>query len=229
MKTSEKEWIKYLKNKALWSYPLTDTIVLSPHPDDETLGAGGLISDLKEKKIDVLVISVTDGEKAYLNEEHKLRQIRINEQEKALEILGISKEKIIRLQLRDSAVKEEEEKLEKLIFPFVSKKMHLLAPWLGDYHPDHEAVGRAALKLARQKNAHLSFYFFWTWHYATILDLNQLPLYIYPLKSNAFINKQKALECYVSQRFTKKERPILPEHILIPTKRTFEVYYTYEY
>lgn len=229
MITSEKDWLNFLNKKQIWDIPLIDTIILAPHPDDETLGAGGLIFDLKTKKINVLVIAVTDGENAYPNMEN-LGPVRKKEQEQALQILGVPKEMIIRLQLKDGALKEEEDKLENLILPLINRKIHLLAPWTGDYHPDHEAVGRTAIKIAKQKKIPLSFYFFWTWHYSNPLDMNKLPLCIYPLNFESFSNKQKAIDCYISQ-LSKKEgfRPILQKHTLIPTKRCFEVYYPYEY
>ncbi|STY29645.1 glucosamine-6-phosphate deaminase-like protein [Legionella wadsworthii] len=228
MKTSEKEWLAYLKDKELMKIPRMHTIILSPHPDDESLGAGGLIFDLRKNNVDVLIISITDGENAYPDAKN-LGQIRRKEQESALRILGVTKEKIIRLHLKDSAVKEAEKQLEQLILPFIDQNVHLIAPWTGDYHADHEAVGRVALKLARQKKIHLSFYFFWTWQHSSILDMKNLTLFIYPLSRNAFHTKQKAIDCYTSQKSNKKNHPILPESVLIPTMRSFEVYGQYDY
>ena len=50
MITPEKEWLTYLKEKNIWKLSPIDIIILSPHPDDETLGAGGLIYNLAKNK-----------------------------------------------------------------------------------------------------------------------------------------------------------------------------------
>ena len=48
-----------------WQPPLCRTIVISPHPDDETLGLGGFIAHQTALGSQVIVFAVTDGEKAY--------------------------------------------------------------------------------------------------------------------------------------------------------------------
>lgn len=80
-----------------------------------------------------------------------MNKIRQQEQEEALHLLGVAKENIIRLRLTDSSVNLIEDELEQLLLPFINEKDHLLAPWLSDYHADHEAVGRVALKIAQRK------------------------------------------------------------------------------
>lgn len=54
-------------------------------------------------------------------------------------------------------------------------------------------------------------------------------LRIYPLKETIFHLKHQALRCYVSQYLEQEGRVILPKHVLLPTQRSFEVYYPYEY
>ncbi len=48
-------------------------LILSPHPDDETLGCGGTIRLLLQRKIPIKVIFLTSGDKA--DPSHKLSQI----------------------------------------------------------------------------------------------------------------------------------------------------------
>jgi hypothetical protein len=40
--TPEAEWLPGFVDLADWELPVVPTLVLAPHPDDETLGAGGL-------------------------------------------------------------------------------------------------------------------------------------------------------------------------------------------
>ncbi|WP_165485188.1 PIG-L deacetylase family protein [Legionella rowbothamii] len=226
MITPEIKWLNFLQSKQLWNGPKEKTIILTPHPDDETLGAGGLIRDLCQKNIEVLVIAITDGENAY-PQVKDLNKIRQQEQEEALHLLGVAKENIIRLRLTDSSVNLIEDELEQLLLPFINEKDHLLAPWLSDYHADHEAVGRVALKIAQRKKIYLGFYFFWTWHYSTINSLHSLPLGIYPLNDETYNLKQKALRCYASQYSEEYGKAVLTPNFLVPALRSYEVYYPY--
>ena len=52
-------------------------VVVAPHPDDETLGVGGLIASTSERGGRVLVVSLTDGEAAY--EQDGLDELRHDE------------------------------------------------------------------------------------------------------------------------------------------------------
>jgi LmbE family N-acetylglucosaminyl deacetylase len=223
----EQQWQNFLKKLPEWIPPATKAVILSPHPDDETLGAGGLIADLRHQKIDVTILAVTNGENAYLDMKD-LGEIRKNEQVAAASNLGVCDNHIIRFNLTDSAVSCAEEELVQLTSPFIDEQTHLIAPWTGDFHPDHEVVGRVAAKVAKRMGAAaLSFYFFWTWHRANVSAIRHLPLGLYPLKNKAYSAKQKALSCYSSQ-LTHDPEPILSSGILAPAKRTFEVYCHYE-
>lgn len=227
-RTTEGEWLTYLKMLPSWNSPWTKTIVLSPHPDDETLGSGGLIADLCKKNIEVWVIAITDGENSYTDIKN-LREIRKKEQINALETLGVPRDRIIRFALEDSTVQNNEQQLERLLLPFINHETHLVAPWIGDFHSDHEATGRVAIKIAQKTGALLSFYFFWTWHTATRSSLEQFALYLYPLDSETYQSKQKALQCYMSQQQHSSGKSILPPHLLLPALRPFEVYFPYDY
>jgi LmbE family N-acetylglucosaminyl deacetylase len=222
----ENEWLEFFKNLSLYTPLYYKTVVLAPHPDDETLGVGGLIADLRLKKIDVKIIAVTDGEQAY-SDIKNLRNVRKREQIQALGKLGVSADHIIRVRLKDSSVSLFEDQLEQFVLPLIDHQTHLIAPWVGDFHPDHEAVGRVATKISQSTGAFLSYYFFWTWHHASISTVKNLPLTLYPLESNTFNLKQNALNCYVSQLTHPKGEPILASNLLAPAKRRFEVYCPY--
>lgn len=223
----EEKWLNFLKDRPLWIPPNSKTIILAPHPDDETLGAGGLIVDLRKKNIDVIIIAVTDGENAY-KDMKGLRQIRRKEQEKALQKLGVAKSNIIRLQLEDSAVHLAENQLEHSLLPFINSHTNLIAPWIGDFHSDHEAAGRVAVKIANYLKINLIFYFFWTWHRSTISAISHLPLSIYPLCSDTLNLKKMAITCYSSQQRYPANNSILTKKLLKPAERQFEVFLNYK-
>ncbi len=222
----EKEWILSLKILPLLNIPLGRIIVLSPHPDDETLGAGGLIHDFIKNKIEVEIIALTDGENAY-NDVDNLREIRIKEQEKALVNLGLSSNKITRLSLGDGSLDSIEEKLLELIIPLIKPGDILFAPWYGDYHSDHEATGRVAIKIYEALNVSLFFYFIWTWQQKTFDEIKHLPLCIHPLSAQAMQQKCRAIDCYSSQITHPHGKAILPPNILLSAQRAFETYSPY--
>jgi len=138
---SEEEWLAALEHVPKWSPPRLHTIVLAPHPDDETLGAGRLIASQRSRGVPVTVMAVTDGEAAYAEAEG-LGALRHAEQEAALAELGVERRDILRLHLRDGAVAASEDVLVRLLKPVVKYPGLLVAPWSRDLHPDHEACGR---------------------------------------------------------------------------------------
>jgi LmbE family N-acetylglucosaminyl deacetylase len=220
---SDEEWRETLQNVPVWNPPDIRTVIIAPHPDDETLGAGGLIGNLRKRDMEVTVIAVTDGENAYSGEAN-LGPIRRQEQTEALKALGVDTGHIIRLALPDREVSRHESRLIELLIPLVDERCHIVAPWTGDFHPDHEACGRAAEQAARQTGASLSFYFFWTWHRGTPEVLSALQLRALPLNMSAINRKAEALRKHRSQLMHPSSEPILPEYLLGPTLWPFEVF-----
>jgi LmbE family N-acetylglucosaminyl deacetylase len=223
--TDEATWLATLANLALWQPPSSPTIVIAPHPDDEALAAGGLIASLCGRGIDVTVIAVTDGERAYGNApDRSLAQLREREQTAALGRLGVAPDHILRLRLPDSEVAIHEAEIVRRLLPVISADTHLIAPWTGDFHPDHEACGRAAQQLAQRTGAQLSFWFFWTWHRGTPRTLQNLELRKLPLTDQQRRAKVEAIDCHGSQLQRVSGDPILPLNLLQPALRPFEVF-----
>jgi LmbE family N-acetylglucosaminyl deacetylase len=198
-------------------------LVIAPHPDDETLGAGGLIARQRMRGTDVIVAAVTDGENCY-PDSVGMGEIRCLEQEGALQRLGVERDNIVRLRLPDSAVSSDEEELVERLMPLISSETHVVAPWPGDFHPDHEACGRAATEVARRAGARLTFYFFWTWHRGTIHLIRNLSLRSLSLDVQALRAKTEALLHHRSQLVRESGDPILPELLLAPARRPYEVF-----
>jgi LmbE family N-acetylglucosaminyl deacetylase len=216
-------WLEELQTVPTWQVPPVRAVVIAPHPDDETLGAGGLIKSLTNRGVDVTVVAVTDGEGAY-SDGVDIRAVRRREQTQALKVLGVDEDRILRLGLPDRYLGDHEDNLVKLITPLVDKESHLVAPWVGDFHPDHEACGRAAQRIAKATGAMLSFYFFWTWHRGTPGLLKGLRLRSVPLTSSVIEAKGEAVRQHQSQLAHPSGEPILPADLLSPTLWPFEVF-----
>ena len=85
--TDESAWQRALADAPDWSPPDGPLLIVSPHPDDEVLGAGGLIHAWKILGRRVTVLSLTDGEAAY-PQYRRLGQIRRQELKAALQVLS---------------------------------------------------------------------------------------------------------------------------------------------
>jgi LmbE family N-acetylglucosaminyl deacetylase len=220
---SEAEWSPLLATIPLYQPPQKPLIVIAPHPDDETLGAGGLIAAHRARNLPVTVIAVTDGEHAY-TDNTGLAALRSEEQTQALARLGVAAENIIRFHLTDSSVTKQEAELQQRLTPLIAADTLLCAPWLGDFHPDHEACARAAAAAARTTDAELLSYFFWTWHRGTPSTLQFLDLKKFLLTPSQCESKLQALACHHSQLHHNPEPEILPEDLLWPAQLPFEVF-----
>jgi LmbE family N-acetylglucosaminyl deacetylase len=206
-----------------WRPPMVPTLIISPHPDDETLAVGGLIRYLCDSKVDVSVAAITDGENAYAGESG-LGPVRVLEQERALAELGVPSEKIVRLRMRDSGLHENEADLTEALLALATKGGHIIAPWDGDFHPDHEVCGRSARTVADGIGAKLTYYFFWTWHRGTPSTLDGLDLVAFSVDEDGITRKKRALQCHRSQLQHPSGQPILPSYLLEPMERPYEVF-----
>jgi LmbE family N-acetylglucosaminyl deacetylase len=219
----EAGWLKALQALPAWLPRAAPVVIVSPHPDDETLGAGGFIASQCSRGIDVTVVAVTDGENAYSNSP-ELGELRKVEQEGALACLGVPKQKIVRFGLPDSSVESRETDLAERLSCMVTADTYLIAPWRGDFHPDHQACGRAAEEVSRQRGATLVSYFFWTWHLGEPSLLAGMNIYRFPLGEEQLRTKGRALSQHRSQLVRTGEEPILPERLLGSMRRSFEVF-----
>ena len=219
----EDEWLAALEGLPVWAPPASPLVVLAPHPDDETLGAGGFITAQCLHGRDVLVVAATDGESAY-GYDPNLGTVRESEQRDALARLGVPAENIVRLRLPDTDIASHETRLVDHLLTYVTKDTHLVAPWRGDFHPDHEACGRAAEWVANRTGARLTSYFFWTWHRGTTATLDALSLRSFLLNPHHLRSKSEALRCHRSQLTHESGEPILPDNLLAPARRPFEVF-----
>jgi LmbE family N-acetylglucosaminyl deacetylase len=220
---AEEIWRNSLRSLPAWEPSRMRILFIAPHPDDETLAAGGLIAAQRLRGVEVVVAAVTDGENAY-SDSFGLGEVRRKEQVDALARLGVNEEQIVRFGLPDSAVSLHEDQLVQRLRPFVSQDTHIMAPWVGDFHPDHIACGRAAAEVALQTGAQLTSYFFWTWHRGSADVLDGKDLKLFKLNRGLLETKMEVLRCHRSQLVHESGEPILPESLLNPAKRPFEVF-----
>jgi LmbE family N-acetylglucosaminyl deacetylase len=221
--TGENEWLRALRCVPRWHPEIRRAVVVSPHPDDEVLGAGGILADLCRKKVPVTVVAVTDGEAAYPGISG-LGPVRQVEQENALRRIGVSTADIKRLGMPDGDVALHEDRLVAQLEHILTPETLLFAPWKLDSHPDHEACGRAAARAAQTSGNKLASYLFWTWHREVPHVLMGANPRCFDLDPALCAAKASALASYRSQLAWKEGEPILPELPLAPARRPFETF-----
>ncbi len=195
-------------------------VVVSPHPDDETLGAGGIITLALLRGLPVLVLSVTDGEAA--SPDPGLGDVRRAELARALECLDPSGcITSVRLGFPDFHVAAATEALTAEIAAHLRPGDLVLCPLSDDGHPDHDATSLAATAAGEAAGLAVRWYPVWAWHchdpeHSVIAQGERLS---FPDKVLA--RKRHAVACYVSQ--TSGHDPVVPAAMLVRLLRPFEV------
>ncbi len=138
-------WLKDIR------YELPDikrALVLSPHPDDETLGCGGTIA-LYSASIAFTVVALSLGEAVNIEEDNKA-VLRKTELENAMKVLGVRD--IVYLNIPDGEFQQNKEEIkEKLTKLYRDKNPDIVfSPSPTDIHPDHEAAANVCIELSRE-------------------------------------------------------------------------------
>jgi LmbE family N-acetylglucosaminyl deacetylase len=220
-------WLSTLPGSGLAGLAgVTSAVVVAAHPDDEVLGAGGLISVLAASRARLRLVAVTDGERSHRGRTSPavLARRRTAETAAALRALGARAAEVIRLHLPDGRLAAREDELTAALAPLAAGFDLCLAPWDRDMHPDHEAAGRAA---RRAGPGSLYYYPVWMWHWALPGD-SRVPwdraLRI-PLPPRAASRKRAAISCFASQTTDRGHGlgPVLSPGMIAHFTRTMEV------
>ncbi|MGH3190179.1 MAG: PIG-L deacetylase family protein [Streptosporangiaceae bacterium] len=208
------------------AYPLAwrSAVVIAAHPDDEVLGAGGMMAMLAAAGARLRLIAVTDGEASHPGTDSDvIARTRIAESAAALDLLGAGDAEVIRLGFADTGVADREEELSAVLPELCAGFGACLAPWEADGHADHEAAARAARRAVPDVLA----YPVWMWHWATPGDPRvpwqrarrvALPAY-------AAARKRAAIAAFASQLADREGGlpPILPAGVMAHFTRRQEV------
>ncbi|MDQ2962619.1 MAG: PIG-L family deacetylase [Pseudomonadota bacterium] len=145
-------------------------VVVAPHPDDDSLGVGGLISRLAAQKRSILLIAATDGtaRRAGYGSRAPGRAVEARSLEtwRAVQRLGAGRTTILRAGVDDGEVARVERDLEWRLRGFLLPSDVVFATWRHDGHPDHEAVGRLSARACAALLVHLVEVPLWAWQWS---------------------------------------------------------------
>jgi LmbE family N-acetylglucosaminyl deacetylase len=128
------------------------TLVVAPHPDDESIGCGGAIRILRQANIPVWVIYVSDGTGSHPSSRayppDRLRAVREAEALDALDILGVDARNVTFMRLPDRFVprcgtagfSDAVVRLQRHVASRDANDLTVLVPWRRDPHCDHRAA-----------------------------------------------------------------------------------------
>lgn len=241
MGTSAEDWIYSNRlshltelNLAELLMPHPRVVIVSPHPDDEILGFGGLLQHLLYLDKKIVIITVTDGEGCYPGSKHwspeRLRSIRPKESKAAMAELGWVVEDDLQwhwLALPDRGVGENKAQLIEHLRQLFQPGDMVFTTWCRDGHADHEAVGCAVIEAA-EGQVEVCEVPIWTWHWADPEDL-RIPWHRackLALDEDQLECKHKALHAFSSQLEGAPDAalpPILAPHVLDRARLPFEV------
>lgn len=129
-------------------------LVFAPHPDDEVLGAGGLLAGWAQSAQAVRVIVLTDGRAQESRAEGSAdAEVRRREALEAGGVLGITD--YVFEDFPDRSLSNRKSELSERLRARISEFRPdvILAPWPGEIHPDHRAVGEAVFEIASSRRA----------------------------------------------------------------------------
>jgi LmbE family N-acetylglucosaminyl deacetylase len=162
---------------AFAALPVTDdllrgrrALILSPHPDDESLGAGGLIAKAAAAGNAPVIAYLTDGAASHPGSlafpPAELAALREREALEAAGILGVPPDHVVFLHQPDAALAATGPAFDAMLDTLCALAATwncqlILGPWAFDPHCDHEAGAALACAVAQRLHVALLFYPVW--------------------------------------------------------------------
>lgn len=136
---------------------LEPTIVFAPHPDDETIGCGGVIARKRRAGTPVQIVVAADGGDP----------VRQSECLEACNRLGVGRESVRFLAFPDGQLEQHGAELEAAITDALrSRPSQVFVPSAIDAHADHRALAAAVANLPSDtlRNIEVLAYPIWFWN-----------------------------------------------------------------
>lgn len=211
--------------------PGSDLVVLSAHPDDESLAAAGLLAAAAALGRPTTLVVATSGEGSHpRSPSHTPQRLaRIREEEVAAALREVHPDaSLVLLRLPDGALTEHHDTLAEALSAAVGTATVLAAPWRRDGHTDHEAAGAVAARVATAAGAALLEYPVWLWHWGTREDLTGESVVRLELGADEQLRRAAAQRSHLSQTSALSDQPgdevLLPEHVVERFARPYEVF-----
>ena len=154
--------------------PATDAprrlVVVAPHPDDEVLGAGGLLQCMDRVGVETLVVAVTDGEASHPGagaQGYNLPSVRAARRGLPSNAWDVAPHLFSGSGFPTGLWWIGLDDLTDALSCVLRPDDLCLTPWRSDGHADHDATGTATRAAARTTGTSVLEYLVWTWHWTT--------------------------------------------------------------
>lgn len=183
-------------------------VVLAPHPDDETIGASGLLQAAARQRLPIGLVALTDGDGSHRGSisypPERLAAVRRDEQAAAMALLcGGAGFETLRLGLPDGASGRDARfaQAPEAVAAFCDRigATALAAPHPDDPHPDHHAAAALALAVRKLRpSLRILFYEVWSRRLENDVAFRSADLTPFRVRTDVGV-KRAALECHASQ------------------------------
>ncbi len=191
---------------------LSPLLLIIPHPDDETLGCGGLIAEASDHNLDVSILYLTDGAASHRGSASwpakRLAKVRRGEALSALDVLGVRADHVLFLDWPDAAPHPPRSKAFARSVEAVrrwrggSPPRSVWAPYRDEGHCDHQAAWTLACEIARLWTAStpaMFEYLVWSWSDPGIAEsLNGRSVWSLACE-HQIARRRRALACHATQ------------------------------
>lgn len=202
-------------------------VVVAPHPDDETLGAGGTIHDLTRLGFSVTVVVVTDVAASH-EDVPDLAAIRREEACRASIALGVAAPPHF-LDFPDGQVANVRETLASSLRALIEGCVLVIGPRSGDGHPDHEATAEAVIEattgIPEARRPDLWRYAIWAWEWDGIAPEDLVGARVWPVTAEGRRRRTAAIAAYKSQITDLRGDAIVAAAMVASVEQADEVFW----
>ena len=213
------------------------TLVLAPHPDDETFGCGGLIASKIKQGTEVYILFFTRGERSLsFVDDEEVKEKRTESAYMAAKILGIDEKNISWLDLPDGSIPRKDQvefdKMKKEVEQIIDENeiAEIFAPHYMEGWSDHLAAYEAATDIANSYDGQVTLYLYWVWawYYVGLKQIFTLPwkrMYLLAIE-DVYDTKEAAMRAYFSAKTLKGDPYMghLPEVFLKAFEWKYELF-----
>lgn len=145
-------------------------LIVAPHPDDETLGCGGVIAKKRQAGADVTIVFMTNGAKSHLKwmGEEELGEMRREEAAAAARVLGVKDNHVVCLDYEDGGLRkyrnEASERLVELLR--YTQAGQVFTPYRGDVTDDHVVTHSIVEQAVRDCSRAVTVYEYPVWFWS---------------------------------------------------------------
>ncbi|ANJ27323.1 PIG-L family deacetylase [Agromyces aureus] len=232
--TAESVWL------AEWDWSALPTLdldvdrlmVLAAHPDDETLGAGGLLATAAARGIPTAVVIVTDGAASHPGSLSG-RDLALERRVEVIHALhdlapGAS---VSFLGFDDGGIREAvaavRTSVSAALAAHPADRVLLVSPWSGDAHRDHRVLGEVAASLHTDL-VQVAAYPIWFWHWGEPGMLEPHGWRLLPLSPETTAAKMLAIRRHRSQleplSAAPEDEPVVHAGMREHFERSFETF-----